>query len=97
MVAKILQAYDDWDANQIIVEVNNGGEWIPNSILSECRHTNHATPAVESIRAKKHLAAGPVAFDFKAFKEEQYDLLASTVETSIDMEKIMEIIGATEK
>jgi adenosylcobyric acid synthase len=52
---------------------------------------------IESIRAKKHLAAGPVAFDFKAFKEEQYDLLASTVETSIDMEKIMEIIGATEK
>ena len=51
---------------------------------------------VETIREKKHLKAGPVAFDFKAFKEEQYDLLAETVETNIDMKKIMEIIGATE-
>jgi len=39
------------------------------------------------------LEAGPAAFDFKAFKEEQYDLLAETVESSLDMKKIMEIIG----
>lgn len=48
---------------------------------------------IEALRAKKNLEAGPVAFDFKAFKEEQYDLLAETVESSLDMKKIMEIIG----
>ncbi|MBC3886848.1 cobyric acid synthase [Acetobacterium paludosum] len=47
---------------------------------------------IEAIRAKKNLEAGPVAFDFKAFKEEQYDLLAETVETNLNMKKIMEIL-----
>lgn len=31
--------------------------------------------------------------DFKAFKESQYDLLAETVEKSLDMDKLMSIIG----
>ncbi|KNZ41088.1 cobyric acid synthase [Acetobacterium bakii] len=48
---------------------------------------------ITALRAKKNLEAGPAAFDFKAFKEEQYDLLAETVESSLDMKKIMEIIG----
>ncbi|MBC3795941.1 cobyric acid synthase [Acetobacterium tundrae] len=47
---------------------------------------------IEAIRAKKNLEAGPVAFDFKAFKEEQYDLLAETVEANLNMKKIMEIL-----
>ena len=48
---------------------------------------------IETLRVKKNLEKGPVAFDFKVFKEEQYDLLAETVESSLDMKKIMEIIG----
>ncbi len=51
---------------------------------------------IETLRSKKNLAAGPAAFDFKAFKNEQYDLLAETVEASLDMKKIMEIIGEIE-
>lgn len=51
---------------------------------------------IETLRRKKNLEAGPAAFDFKAFKEEQYDLLAKTVETSLDMQKIMEVIGEME-
>jgi Cobyric acid synthase len=52
---------------------------------------------IEALRVKKNLEAGPTAFDFKAFKEEQYDLLAETVEASLDMKKIMEIIGEIKK
>ena len=52
---------------------------------------------IEALRVKKNLEAGPTAFDFKAFKEEQYDLLAETVEANLDMKKIMEIIGEIEK
>ena len=48
---------------------------------------------IETLRVKKNLEKGPAAFDFKDFKEEQYDLLAETVESSLDMKKIMEIIG----
>ncbi len=51
---------------------------------------------IEALRLKKNLEAGPSAFDFKAFKEEQYDLLSETVEANLDMKKIMEIIGEIE-
>jgi phage terminase large subunit-like protein len=53
VVTKIIQAYDDWEANAVIVEVNNGGEWIPNSIHAARRNTGGPTMTIESIRAKK--------------------------------------------
>lgn len=54
---------------------------------------NFREKIIDVIREKKNIEAGPKAFDFKAFKNEQYDLLAETVEASLDMKKIMEIIG----
>jgi len=63
VVSKIIQAYDDWEASTVIVEVNNGGEWIPNSIHTACRHINHPALPVEAIRAKKgkRVRAEPVS------------------------------------
>lgn len=62
-VAKILQAYDDWEANGVIVEVNNGGDWIPSSIHSACQLANHHAISVHKIRAKKgkRVRADPVS------------------------------------
>ncbi|WKY47429.1 cobyric acid synthase [Eubacteriaceae bacterium ES3] len=48
---------------------------------------------IATLKAKKNLDDSTGAFDFKAFKEEQYDSLAQTVEENMDMEKIMSIIG----
>ena len=48
---------------------------------------------IETLKKKKNIAAESEAVDFKAFKEEQYDLLAETVENNLDMQKLMEIIG----
>lgn len=53
VVSKIIQAYDDWDANAVIVEVNNGGEWIPSSIHSARKNTQGTAMTIEAIRAKK--------------------------------------------
>jgi len=63
VVAKVIQAYDDWDANAVIVEVNNGGEWIPSSIRSARKQANGSTMTIESIRAKKgkRVRAEPVS------------------------------------
>ena len=63
VVAKILQAYDDWDASTIIVEVNNGGEWIPDSILTARQNANRPTVSVQAIHAKKgkRVRAEPVS------------------------------------
>jgi adenosylcobyric acid synthase len=49
---------------------------------------------IATLKAKKNLDDSAGAFDFKAFKEKEYDSLAKTVEENIDMDKIMEIIGA---
>lgn len=48
---------------------------------------------IKQLKKRKDLEAGDGVFDFKAFKEEQYDGLAELVEANIDMAKIMEIIG----
>lgn len=48
---------------------------------------------IETLKKKKNIASESEAVDFKAFKEEQYDLLAETVENNLDMQKLMEIIG----
>ena len=48
---------------------------------------------INQLKKRKNIVAGEGAFDFKAFKEEQYDDLAQVVEANINMEKIMEIIG----
>ena len=63
VVTKIIQAYDDWDANAVIVEVNNGGDWIPNSVHERVKYTNHHAVNVEAIRAKKgkRVRAEPVS------------------------------------
>lgn len=53
VVSKIIQAYDDWDANAVIVEVNNGGEWIPSSIHSARKNADQPVMTIEAIRAKK--------------------------------------------
>lgn len=63
VVAKVLQAYDDWDASTIIVEVNNGGEWIPDSIHTARTNANRPTVSVQAIHAKKgkRVRAEPVS------------------------------------
>lgn len=63
VVAKTLQAYDDWDASVVIVEVNNGGEWIPSSIHTARKAANRPTVSIEAIRAKKgkRVRAEPVS------------------------------------
>lgn len=63
VMSKIIQAYDDWDANTVIVEVNNGGEWIPTALRGACKMINHPTMSIEKIRAKKgkRVRAEPVS------------------------------------
>ena len=68
-----------------------------NALAATSKNDGLREQIIESLRVKKNLEAGPAAFDFKAFKEEQYDLLAETVEANLDMKKIMEIIGDIEK
>lgn len=68
VVAKVLQAYDDWDANTVVVEVNNGGEWIPDSIHTARQAADQPTMSVESIHAKKgkRVRADPVSVLYEA-------------------------------
>lgn len=63
VMSKIIQAYDDWEASTVIVEVNNGGEWIPTALRGACKIINHPTMAIEKIRAKKgkRVRAEPVS------------------------------------
>ncbi len=42
---------------------------------------------LKALRDKQYISEESASFDFKAFKEEQYDLLADTVESSLDMGK----------
>ncbi len=49
---------------------------------------------INQLKKRKNLELGLEVFDFKAFKEDQYDDLAQVVEANIEMDKIMEIIGA---
>ncbi len=53
VMEKVVQAYDDWAANLVIVEVNNGGEYIPGMLAMTCKVSGHPTISVESINAKK--------------------------------------------
>ncbi len=48
---------------------------------------------INQLKTRKNLEPGVGAFDFKAFKEEQYDDLAQVVQAAIDMDAIMAIIG----
>ncbi|MEG0379125.1 MAG: cobyric acid synthase CobQ, partial [Eubacterium sp.] len=50
---------------------------------------------IEKLKKKKNISSDIETgmSDFKAFKESQYDLLAETVEKSLDMPKLLEIIG----
>jgi adenosylcobyric acid synthase len=48
---------------------------------------------VQNLRNKKGLKDNQKQFDYQAFKEEQYEALAHLVEKSVDIDKIMELIG----
>lgn len=63
VMARVIQAYDDWDGNAVIVEVNNGGEWVSNSLFTSCLLAGHALIPCEEIRAKKakRVRAEPVS------------------------------------
>jgi phage terminase large subunit-like protein len=63
VIDRLLQAYDDWDANAVILEVNNGGAWIPGMIYLACQLRERRAPAMEKIRAKKgkRVRAEPVS------------------------------------
>jgi phage terminase large subunit-like protein len=63
VMARVVQAYDDWQANAVILEVNNGGEYIPGMLNMVCQLTGHAVITTESIRAKKakRVRAEPVS------------------------------------
>lgn len=60
---RIIQAYDDWSANAVIVEVNNGGEWIPGMLAMYCELTGHPPVETSSVHAKKakRVRAEPVS------------------------------------
>lgn len=62
-IRKVIQAYDDWDANAVIVEVNNGGKYIPGMIELSCSIANHPLIPTEEVRAKKakRVRAEPVS------------------------------------
>lgn len=47
---------------------------------------------IETLYAHKGIHGEVEAFDYDAYKEEQFDLLAEGVEKAIDMEKILEIL-----
>lgn len=63
VMARVVQAYDDWQANAVIVEVNNGGEYIPGMLDMVCQLTAHTVIPTESVRAKKgkRVRAEPVS------------------------------------
>lgn len=48
---------------------------------------------IATLKKMKNIEADAKAVDFKAFKEEQYDLLAATVEKNMDIQKLFKIIG----
>jgi phage terminase large subunit-like protein len=60
---RIIQAYDDWEANAVILEVNNGGEYIPGMLTASCVIADHALIPCETVRAKKakRVRAEPVS------------------------------------
>jgi len=63
VMERLVQAYDDWQANSIIVEVNNGGEYIPGMLHLTCQVTGHPTISTHAINAKKgkRVRAEPVS------------------------------------
>jgi phage terminase large subunit-like protein len=63
VMARIIQAYDDWEANAVILETNNGGEYIPGMLQMACLLAGHTLIPTEMIRAKKakRVRAEPVS------------------------------------
>lgn len=60
---QLVRIYDDWNANAVIVETNNGGDYLPHSLDLTCQLLNHATISVQVITAKKgkRVRAEPVS------------------------------------
>ena len=67
---KVIQAYDDWEANGVIVEVNNGGEYIPGMLDATTKLLRHGVIPVEKVRAKKakRVRAEPVSAIYGKFQ-----------------------------
>jgi phage terminase large subunit-like protein len=63
VMATLVQAYDDWEANAVIVETNNGGEYIPGMLHLTCEITGHSAISTHTIHAKKgkRVRAEPVS------------------------------------
>lgn len=63
VMSKLMQAYDDWQANAVIVEVNNGGEYIPDMLHLLCQVSGHPTISTHALHAKKgkRVRAEPVS------------------------------------
>lgn len=63
VMAKVIQAVDDWGANGVIVETNNGGDYIPGMLRMSCRITGHPSISIEKVHAKKskRVRAEPVS------------------------------------
>lgn len=63
VMERLVQAHDDWQANTVIVEVNNGGEYIPGMLHLTCQVQGHSTISTHTIHAKKgkRVRAEPVS------------------------------------
>ncbi len=59
----ILNLYKKWKANCVIVEVNQGGSWIPGGISMYCKNNNLPQIPIKTVRAvfNKKTRAEPVA------------------------------------
>lgn len=51
-VAHVVKAFHDWKADKIVVEVNNGGDWIPAAIAHVDRQAAAACVSVHATRGK---------------------------------------------
>jgi phage terminase large subunit-like protein len=62
---RVIEVYDRWEANLVVLEVNNGGEYIPAELKSSLKLLGRSAAAIKthSIRAKKgkRVRAEPVS------------------------------------
>ena len=55
-------------------------------------HEEARTAVLNALAERKGVTLGSPAFDWRAYKERQYDLLADTLRASLDMDLIRRII-----
>jgi phage terminase large subunit-like protein len=63
VMEQVLAVYDRWGANEVILEVNNGGQYIPGMLANTARIAGHPPVPCRSITAKKgkRVRAEPVS------------------------------------